>query len=57
MNLLNGIGVWPESNDWYGFLNWGPGFGALIFACIVLASFAMACILRFLRNKISAKEQ
>ena len=43
--LINGMGEWPDKNDWYGFLNWGPGPGAIIFACIILAAFGVACLL------------
>jgi hypothetical protein len=49
--LINGTGVWPDSNDWYGFLNWGIGVGLIIFAVIVLTSFGVACLLRFIKNK------
>ena len=52
--LMNGIGVWPESNDWYGFLNWGYPVGMVIFAMIVLMQFGIAVLLRFL-NKIVSK--
>ncbi|MCR5595440.1 MAG: hypothetical protein K6G12_06305 [Lachnospiraceae bacterium] len=42
---VNGIGTWPESNDWYGFLNWGYAMGAVIFAGIVFVNFLIACLL------------
>ncbi|MBP5250073.1 MAG: hypothetical protein J6Z46_08740 [Lachnospiraceae bacterium] len=43
--LINGKGKWPDTNDWYGFLNWGPGPGAVIFAGIIGATFGVACLL------------
>ena len=46
--LLNGIGVWPDTNDFYGFVNWGWGVGFLIFGSIVLASWLLAVLLRAL---------
>lgn len=49
--LINGKGVWPDTNDWYGFLNWGWPVGIAIFAFVVLMDWIMACLLRFL-NKI-----
>ncbi len=49
--LINGIGEWPDTNDWYGFLNWGWPVGIAIFAFVVLMDWIMACLLRFL-NKI-----
>lgn len=51
--LINGKGVWPDSNDWYGFLNWGMGTGLIIFTGIVLASFGIACLLRGIKKKCS----
>lgn len=44
--LINGIGEWPNTNDWYGFLNWGYPIGAVIFVAIVLMDFGIACLLR-----------
>ena len=31
-NLINGIGEWPDTNDWYSFLHWGYPAGIAIFA-------------------------
>ena len=36
--LINGKGEWPDTNDWYGFLNWGLPAGIGIFLGIVLFS-------------------
>ncbi len=44
--LINGIGQWPDTNDWYGFLNWGFPIGIVIFAVVVLMNWAVACVLR-----------
>lgn len=39
-NIIYGTGEWPDTNDWYGFLNWGIpgaiGIGAAIFALTYL---------------------
>ena len=48
--IINGIGEWPDTNDWYGFLNWGYPVGLLIFAVITLFSWLVAVFLRFLYN-------
>ena len=56
--LINGMGTWPNSNDWYGFMNWGAIPGALIFASIVLTDWSVACLLRWINhliNKLLAK--
>ena len=44
--LINGKGQWPDTNDWYGFLNWGWGPAIVIFAVIMLTSWGAACLLR-----------
>ena len=33
-NIINGIGEWPDTHDWYFFLAWGYPAGILIFAVI-----------------------
>lgn len=43
---LNGKGEWPDTNDWYGFLNWGWAAGFLIFAGIALVSWLLGLFLR-----------
>ena len=50
--LINGIGEWPDTNDWYGFLNWGLPVGMVIFAAIVLMDFGMAAVLRALNGSV-----
>ncbi len=51
--LINGKGVWPSTNDWYGFLNWGWGIGFVIFGAIVLMNWGMACLLRWLNHLVA----
>ena len=52
--LINGVGgPWPDSNDFYAFLNWGWTVGILIFAGITFLTFAVACIFRYISNKRS----
>lgn len=55
--LINGIGKWPDTNDWYGFLNWGYPVGIVIFAAIVLMDFGMAVLLRGLNILINRGAQ
>ena len=58
--LINGVGTWPDTNDWYGFLNWGYPVGIVIFAAIVLMDFGMAVLLRavnILINKLVAGDR
>ena len=50
--LINGLGgPWPDTNDFYGFLNWGWPGGIVIFTGIPLAAFTVACIFRAISNK------
>lgn len=50
--LINGIGgAWPDTNDFYGFLNWGWPVGIAIFMGIPLTAFGVACIFRTVSNK------
>lgn len=50
--LINGIGgKWPDTNDFYAFLNWGWPVGIMIFAGITLSAFAAACLFRAISNK------
>ena len=52
--VINGIGEWPDTNDWYGFLNWGYPIGFAIFGFIILMNWGIACLLRIL-NKLVGK--
>lgn len=50
--LINGLGgPWPDTNDFYGFLNWGWPIGIVIFTGIPLTAFGVACIFRVISNK------
>ena len=48
--LINGKGKWPDSNDWYGFMNWGFGPALIIFAVIILTNWGVACLLRWIQK-------
>ena len=50
--LINGIGEWPETNDWYGFLNWGYPVGMVIFAGVVLANWGIACLFWLIKRYV-----
>ena len=52
--FINGMGgEWPDTNDWYGFLNWGLPAALLIFLVIVICNFAIACVLRWINILIN----
>ena len=53
--LINGRGVYPDTNDWYGFLNWGPAIGAVIFICILVLAFLLGLALRGLWKAVNHK--
>ena len=50
-NLINGIGEWPDTNDWYGFLSWGWIPGLIIFALLILMTRGVALVMRLIHNK------
>ena len=53
--LINGKGEWPDTNDWYGFLNWGWPVGIAIFLFVIVLDWAVACLLRLLNKLVGRK--
>ncbi|MBR6151062.1 MAG: hypothetical protein IKQ25_07245 [Lachnospiraceae bacterium] len=51
--LINGKGEWPNTNDWYGFMNWGMGIALVIFAVIIIVNWGVACLLRAMSRRVS----
>ena len=49
--LVNGTGTWPDTNDWYGFMNWGLPVGIVIFLMNNLVSWGIAALLWKFRRK------
>ena len=47
---LNGIGEWPDTNDWYLFLTWGFPVGILIFAVICAVTWLLGLAMRKLHR-------
>ena len=45
-NLINGIGEWPDTNDWYLFLTWGYPVGILIFVVICAVTWLLGLAMR-----------
>lgn len=45
--LINGVGEWPNTNDWYGFTMWGVPAGFLVYLVIAAATWLIAVLLRF----------
>ena len=45
---LNGVGEWPDTNDWYLFFYWGTPAAIGIFAAILLMNWGFASALRAL---------
>ncbi len=44
--LINGIGEWPDSNDWYAFMSWGYPIGFAIFFIIIFVTYLIGLTLR-----------
>ncbi len=58
MNIvINGKGEWPDSNDFYAFLNWGNGVGAVIALTILLVTWFVGVMLNQCGKMIGAKNQ
>ena len=49
--LINGVGEWPNTNDWYGFLAGGIETGPIVFAVIASATWLLACLIVKLRKR------
>lgn len=49
-NLINGIGEWPDTNDWYLFLAWGYPVGIFIFAVICAVTWLLGFAMRKLHR-------
>ncbi len=50
-NLINGIGEWPSSNDWYGFLTWGYPVGFCIYFIILFVTYLIGFVLRKIKSR------
>ena len=51
--LINGMGVWPDTNDWYLFFAWGYPVGMVIYAAILAVTWLIGLMLRKLQLKRS----
>jgi len=54
--LLNGVGEWPRSNDWYGFCRWGIPVGIGIYFFIAFATYMIGFCTRKLGELIIKKK-
>lgn len=49
--MVNGVGSWETvRNDWYSFLEWGYGVGAVIFVVICLIAWGLGLAIRALNG-------
>ena len=49
-NIINGIGEWPDTNDWYSFLAWGYPVGIVIFSVICAVTWLLGFVMRKLQK-------
>ena len=49
--LINGVGEWPNTNDWYGFFAFGGVMAAVIALVILLVTWGLALLLRLPRRR------
>ena len=52
--LINGIGYWPNKNDWYGFFSWGYQVSIKIFVILGLATYFIGFVIRRINNEYKA---
>ena len=48
--LINGIGQWPDTNDWYFFFHWGYPVGALIYVVLLTVTWLIGLLIRKLQR-------
>jgi len=44
--LINGVGTFPNTNDWYGFTMWGVQYMPVVLAAMLLATWLLAVLIR-----------
>ena len=44
--VMNGVGEWPDTNDWYSFMMWGYPGAAAIYGGLILISLALGGLFR-----------
>lgn len=54
--IVNGKGEYPDTNDWYGFLNWGIPIGIAIFIGICIMAFLLGLLFRGLWKLASGQK-
>ncbi len=55
-NLINGIGNWPHTNDWYGFLTWGYPVGFIIYFVILALTYGIGLLIRKVNDLYDRKQ-
>ncbi len=51
--LVNGVGEWPDRNDFYGFVTWGVPIAGVIALSVYLMTWGIAVVL----NRVNAKKE
>lgn len=54
--LINGIGEWPHTNDFYGFMSWGYEGAPIVALVMVVGTWLIALVLRALNRLICGKQ-
>lgn len=53
--LINGMGEWPDTNDWYFFFAWGYGIGAVIYVALIAVTWLIGLLMRKLHAKLGPR--
>ena len=48
--LINGIGKWPDTNDWYFFFYWGYPVGVVIYIALLTVTWLIGLLMRKLQR-------
>ena len=54
--LVNGIGEWPDTNDWYFFFAWGYAVGAVIYLVLLAVTWLLGLLMRILSKRVRGAE-
>lgn len=54
--LINGMGEWPDTNDWYFFFAWGYRVGVIIYISLLVVTWLIGFLMRKLQRKVCAQE-
>lgn len=55
--VLNGVGEWPDTNDWYGFAQAGMQWAPAVFAAVLVASWVIALAIWLVNARVGRRSR